>query len=61
MDEKSVNERMLKINKVNLEAANFGKLFTHLNFVGLNWVMSQMEAMPKKGIYKWCLTSTKFL
>ena len=61
MDEKSVNERWLKNNKVNFESANFGKLFTHLKFVGLTQVMSQIEAMIKKGIYKWCLATKKFL
>ena len=55
MDEKSVNEHLLKIHKVNLASADFGKLFTHLKFVGLTRVMSQIEAMVKKGIYKWCL------
>ena len=61
MDEKSVNERLLKIHKVNLASADFGKLFTHLKFVGLTQVMSQIEAMIKKGIYKWCLASKNFL
>ena len=61
MGKKSVNEHLLKIHKVNLEVANFGKLFTHLKFVGLTQVMSQIEAMTKKGIYKWCLASKNFL
>ena len=39
---------MLKIDKVNFEVADFGKLFTHLKFVGLNQVMSQIEAKTKK-------------
>ena len=50
-----INKRLLKIHKVNFEVANFEKLFTHLNFVGLTWVMSQIKAMTKKGIYKWRL------
>ena len=61
MDEKSVNERLLKIHKVNLESADFGMLFTHLKFVGLTRVMSQIKAMTKKGICKWCLTSKKHI
>ena len=61
MDEKSVNEHLLKIHKVNFESTDFGKLFIHLKFVGLTQVMSQIEAMTKIGIYKRCLASKNFL
>ena len=38
----------MKILNVNLEVADFRKLFTHLKFVRLTRVMSQIEAKTKK-------------
>ena len=39
---------MLKIHMVIFLAADFGKQFTHLKFVRLTQVMSQIEAKTKK-------------
>ena len=49
----------MKIHKGNFQSANFGQLFTHLKFVGLTQVISQIEAKTKKVIYKWGLVSKK--
>ena len=52
---------MLKIHNLDLEEANFGKLFTFLKFVVLTRIMSQIKPMTKKRLHKWCLASEKNL
>ena len=46
------NELLLKIQKVNIDVADLGKMFTHLKHVGFTQGMSQIIAKTRKGIYR---------